>query len=142
MIRCARCNRPLKGHSRTVAGYGIVGPECFDKVAAYPKFLEAHLPELASGEAILDMEPEGDGFRFPEAVREFQSRAYRNGLRIKAEPLPPLKPGTPPRVRLTVRPARQAQLDPALEAYGYEAWAERQKRAALERQERREWGRV
>lgn len=141
--RCARCNRVLAtGLGRTVIGYGVLGPECYDRLAALPRFLQERLPELASGEAILEMEPgSGEGlYAFPQAARELRERAARNHLKVTIEILPPKVEGQAPRVRLTLRPGRTRELEQALKSFGYEAWAEDQRRAALERQEAAEWG--
>lgn len=141
--RCARCNRALaSGLGRTVIGYGVLGPECYDRLAALPHFLEERLPELAGGEAVLEMEPGGgEGlYAFPRAARELRERAERNHLRVGLEVLPPEAEGRAPRVRLTLRPGRPRELERALEGFGHEAWAEGRRRAALERQEAAGWG--
>lgn len=131
---CVRCGRPLKpGQGRLVEGYGVVGPDCYPKVAAYPLYLKAQLGELAFGPITLEMVGDGDSYAYPPEVMALKERAFKNHLELCLTPLPPAHPGEAPRVRVAVRPSklRGYLLEQALESYGYDAWAEDLRKRAM-----------
>jgi hypothetical protein len=50
VTRCVICKRPIKGDSKRVAGLGLVGPDCYQEVAGFEKWIQTHkLEDLTNG---------------------------------------------------------------------------------------------
>jgi hypothetical protein len=79
-IRCARCRRALE--NPTWIGGLPFGPECKNRAGVLAARLERERLELPM---TLDLEPMGDGYRYPDAMEGLLSAAARAGVMLKTK---------------------------------------------------------
>ena len=130
--RCAVCGRPLTKPGRAIPGVGVVGPECYRKLAGFELLLDMYgAEELAYGGA-LEVHEDVGRERIHE-VNELIRRLRRAGLEVVIEDAVADDGRRVKRVRLN-GVARPKAFRRAFKKDVWKAWAGNLRLMAMERE--------